>query len=64
MNRNRVISDISASVSSFWLTITRSKTCSMYIVGDSSSRLDSMLNTPTIANSRRKHHSAWVNSLR
>jgi len=29
VNRNKVISDIIASVSSFWLTITRSKTCSM-----------------------------------
>ena len=63
-NKNSVISDITSSVSSLWLTITRSYTCSMYSVGDSMSTLATMLKTPTTMNSRRKAQSACVSSLR
>ena len=62
--KNRTISETASSVSWFWLTITRSKICSMYSVGESISRLATRLNRPTTTNSRRNDQRTVDNSSR
>jgi hypothetical protein len=51
------------SVTRFWLSITRSNSCSMYIVGVSIRMLISTEKTRHTANSRRKAHRAARSSL-
>ena len=53
-NSASVMTDMASSVVAFWLTMTRSKSCIMYMVGVSMSTLAIALKMPTMKNSRRK----------